>query len=482
MAAKRQRPSEPPAIADDDAEKRYDEIPYLGQPHPTTHPDRLAVVAGLNGFDPQPIETARVLEVGCGDGANLVPMSLTLPESEFVGIDVAGDPIRRGNKLVRRLELKNVKLIHTDLQAFPGKLGKFDYIIAHGLYSWTPLPIRDALFELCRTTLTDRGVAYVSYSTNPGGHIRKMLREMMNFHAGGIEDPLARAAQARALAGFIAQGASAVPAQAAYADLMAEEAARLAGRTDAHIYHDDLAPNSDFIYFTQFVSHAARHGLQYLGEAEHFETDEEKFGEEVGKSLRDLASRDVILKEQYLDFLTCRVFRKTLLCRQEVRLKRGIDPNTIVPFYVSCDARQEVVEGSPEEANLTFVSPRNGSVTLSHPVLIAAMECLAAEYPGSVQFARLVDSAIEKAGEASGKRYEEIRRIAEFVYRSYGAGFVELSTRNTPFATTPGERPEASPLARVQTEDGEVVTSLRHDEVRVGDKRGRTLLDRKSVV
>jgi tRNA G46 methylase TrmB len=86
----------------------YDEILYPGRPYPQTHPDRLAAVATLAGMAPAPVGRCRVLEVACGDASNLIPMAYGLPESEFVGFDLATCPIERGKRLARRLGLKNL--------------------------------------------------------------------------------------------------------------------------------------------------------------------------------------------------------------------------------------------------------------------------------------------------------------------------------------------------------------------------------------
>ena len=55
----------------------YDEFAYPGQVFPQTHPDRLATIATLLGLEPAPpTEQFRVLEVGCGDGGNLLALAL----------------------------------------------------------------------------------------------------------------------------------------------------------------------------------------------------------------------------------------------------------------------------------------------------------------------------------------------------------------------------------------------------------------------
>src|SRR5439155_909713 len=67
----------------------YDEVPYESRAFTETHPDRLATVATLFGLKPPPVEKCRVLELGCADGTNLIPMAIGLPEGTFVGVDLS---------------------------------------------------------------------------------------------------------------------------------------------------------------------------------------------------------------------------------------------------------------------------------------------------------------------------------------------------------------------------------------------------------
>ena len=62
----------------------YDEMPYEGHAYAQTHPSRLAVVATLFGLDPPPVETCRVLELGCASGGNLIPMAEGLPNATYL--------------------------------------------------------------------------------------------------------------------------------------------------------------------------------------------------------------------------------------------------------------------------------------------------------------------------------------------------------------------------------------------------------------
>ena len=118
----------------------YDEVPYDGLTHSETHPSLLATIGALMGMDPAPIEQCRVLEIGCAQGYNLLAMAVSLPDSEFVGIDFAPVQIVEGQKAITDLGLSNVSLHALDLMALDDSLGQFDYIIAHGFYSWVPNP------------------------------------------------------------------------------------------------------------------------------------------------------------------------------------------------------------------------------------------------------------------------------------------------------------------------------------------------------
>src|SRR5215475_1898088 len=151
------------------ASDAYDAVAYPGFPYPNTHPGRLATMAILHGLSPAPAERCRTLEVACGDGANLIPMAYAIPGSEFVGFDIAGLPIDRGRARIGELGLINIRLFQGDLLKVGAELGRFDYIIAHGLYAWVPEPVADRLLALCRELLTPHGIAFISYNALPGG-------------------------------------------------------------------------------------------------------------------------------------------------------------------------------------------------------------------------------------------------------------------------------------------------------------------------
>ncbi|MBV8329248.1 MAG: class I SAM-dependent methyltransferase, partial [Verrucomicrobia bacterium] len=138
----------------------YDEVLYPAAVFPQTHPNRLATVAYLRGVNPAPVNRCRVLELACGVGANLTPMACHLPESEFIGIDLAQRPITSGKAFINELGLRNIQLHAMDIRnANRDRFGTFDFIVAHGVYSWVAQPVRERILAICSEMLNPHGVA-----------------------------------------------------------------------------------------------------------------------------------------------------------------------------------------------------------------------------------------------------------------------------------------------------------------------------------
>ena len=441
----------------------YDEVPYPAWAHASTHPDRLATIARLHGLTPAPVGACRVLELGCGDGGNLIPMAVTAPGSHFVGIDLSELSIARGVAAAEAAGVTNVTLLAADLTTFDPGPEPFDYIIAHGLYAWVPPEVQAAALALIGESLGPQGVAYVSYNTMPGGHIRLMLREMMLFHIGEGGTPSERTTGAMGLMGILAK----VPPRPGdhYATLVAAEAERLAKREPAIVYHDELAPVNDPVYLTEFLSAAAEHGLQFLGEADYFEMFSYEFPADVVEALREAQSQSRVLREQYLDFLVCRRFRKTLVCQEAAEVQDDPDPRALFEMWVSSGI--EIVRDAKPAPPPGFVSYRhvNGATFSSgDTALNATLRRLSEVAPLGLAFADLVEVAGRYAAPAAKPNLRD--ELAAAYLGMYQGLIVELSTVAPPFVVEPDRQPEASRWARYQAEAGlPGVTSLNHINV-----------------
>jgi SAM-dependent methyltransferase len=480
----------------------YDEVPYPSFALPQTHPDRLATIATLLGLAPAPVARCRVLELGCGDGSNLIPMAASLPASRFVGVDLAPGPIAVARTAAARLALENVTFHHIDVMQVTAALGTFDYVIAHGMYSWVPAEVRDKLLAICRQHLTPDGVAYMSYNALPGCRVRQMVREMLLFHvgrtslpgefAGGVA-PTRQIARAVELARILV---AARPSSDPFQTILRDELEEWEGTSGAYVFHDDLAPVNTPVYFTEFVQHAAAHGLQYLCEADYHETQDRRYPPDVRAALARFAGEDVCRREQYLDFLQCRRFRQTLLCHKERTVHRPPAPQLVRRLYASSVARP-IEEGAPGSASgqgtstargrrvVEFQGPRGAAMRTDHPVAIAALEHLSDMWPQAAAFGELLRAARGRvAAEVSavGRRgagpapNREAEALAEILLAAFGAGLVELHVQPPSLLARATDRPVASPVARLQSETQNGVTNLRHTTVKVEDDVGRRLL------
>ena len=131
-----------------------------------------------------------------------------MAESEFVGIDLSAAAIEEGHDFVLRMGLTNIVLRCHDIMEFNANGEAFDYIIAHGVYSWVPAAVREKMLSIFRENLSPHGIAFVSYNCYPGCHSRDIARQIMRHHVREVADPRERALQARAVLRFLAEASA----------------------------------------------------------------------------------------------------------------------------------------------------------------------------------------------------------------------------------------------------------------------------------
>ena len=453
----------------------YDAVTYPGSSFSQTHPDRLATIAALYGLPAAPPERCRVLELGCGTGGNLIPMACVLPRSSFLGLDAARSAVARGQEQIAALGLTNVTLVHTDLLD-ASNLGTFDYVIAHGLYSWVPSSVQERVLAIASESLAPNGVAYVSYNAFPGCHIRNAMRQMMRWHVRGIEEPAERIGQARGLVRFLGEAA---PVRPVFSAILNETLEHQEKQPDAVLFHDDLAEINEPLLFVDFIERASRHRLKFLSEADYCDMAVWNADSPAGRFLIEMGTEDIVLQQQYRDFLTLRRFRQTLLCREEASLVREPDPESLRSLYVGAETRPTTPD--PDVASdepVRFATEKDGEVTTTHPLSKAAFLELGAIWPRWIAVSGLLSTARARVSAAGGPlaTVEDETRLLRFLLRSYGANVTQLRSTACSFVTDISERPRASALARLQARTLTEVTSLSHRSVRLEDPLVRTFL------
>jgi SAM-dependent methyltransferase len=422
----------------------YDAVRYSNFPYGQTHPDRLATVAVLYGLHPPDPFTARVLEIGCGAGGNLIAMAAATPGISALGVDLAAEPIADGQRQIAEIGLENVELRHGDVRELDG-LGTFDYIVAHGLYSWVPPDAREALLASIRAFLTPNGIAYVSFNAEPGGYFRRMLRDAGLWHARAVDptDHAARAEKARELFTFLKEHR--MTSADTFGSLLLREVPPLADAPLYRLVHDDLADDFYCCWFATFAEHAARHELGYVGEADLYGLRTEMLPMEVEPELWQLADGDRIAFENYSDLLTVRHFRQSVLCHAE-HAPAGVEP---VPELTERLHWAALANADPLEvgllADVYAELSRLGSRTLAFEELLGRLDADRHELAVA-----LLD----------GFRRERLLPHA--------------APLTWPLEAS--ERPRASTLARWQAARGEPLTSLAYTTIRMEEPAARLLI------
>ena len=457
------------------AKPLHDSIVYPGGAWEYSHPDRIAANARMYGMDTTPIAECRVLELGCGAGRNLIPMAYGLPDAEFLGIDLAARPVEQGRRLAATLGLANVELLQGDIQNVPTDLGKFDAIIAHGVYSWVAAPVREAMMAILARHLAPAGIAYLNFNAHPGGHLRALPRDMMQYRLAAFDDPEAHGDDALR---FVERVVDAQPEGSPYRRVLENELARLERIPISVILHDDLLPEQQAFHFRHVVEHAARHGLQYLCEARPADVNPLRYPERVRAAMRRF-SGDRAAREQYFDFLVCQAYRCSLFCRDAVTLSPPREPEGMSGLRVAssllpASGAVDMTDGIPA----TFRSPDGATACIDDSAAKAALGILAERWPASVEFEPLLRTARKRTGRTGRPTRLEGREFVDFLASNHGLGLVDIHTWEPTMTVTASERPVASLLARSEMVSGACVTSLRHRQVHVDDSIAAALLPR----
>ncbi|HEV8414400.1 MAG TPA: class I SAM-dependent methyltransferase [Bryobacteraceae bacterium] len=446
----------------------YNEIPYPTHVYPETHPDSLARTAVLFGMEPPPVQQCRVLEIACGDGGNLIPMGFELPNSEFLGIDIASTPIQIGQRVMERSGVKNVTLRALDLMEVAHDFGTFDYIIAHGIYSWAPDAVREKLLRICRDHLSPRGVAFISFNTGPAGRIRQLTRDMIMFHlrAAGIEaDQVAEGRKFLQMLVDLADDSSIWKA------VLGNEAVRLSKRPDSVTFHDELGAAYSPVYFADFAAAAEQNGLQSLSDSD-LKDIVDPIKPEAAKALERLANGDVVRYQQYLDFLVFRGFRRSLLCHRDIPLERGQYLQRVQTLLVASPLSKSSVEPAGREV---FTNRRgSGRITTNNPVVLRALARLETVWPRAKHFSELVREIVTEV--PPELRAEAPAALAQSLLNLAANKLVDLRTYQASLAESIPARPLTTGLARLQAEEGVYVTTLLHTQVEIPDAQTRRLL------
>ncbi|MBS0290381.1 MAG: methyltransferase regulatory domain-containing protein [Proteobacteria bacterium] len=455
-------------------EAEYNAYPYLSFPFSHTHPTHLFTLAKLFNLQPKAVETAKVLELGCASGGNLIPMAFHFPTAEFLGIDLSEKQVAMGLKDIKALSLTNINILHQSISNF-NVPDKYDYIICHGVYSWVDTAVREKILQICHDNLATNGIAYISYNTYPGWNMVNSVREMMSWHTKNISDPSAKAQQARTLLKFITDGLQ--DDKSPYAEFLKGEINLLSKQPDSYLLHDHLSSFNQPVYFYQFMEAANKQQLSYLSDAFLATMFTDNLPPQFSKELNKI--NNIIVSGQYMDFIRNQRFRSTLLCHQALKVNRALKTEDVEQFYLQ-------LMGTPNNPNFNEASIQEGKeIIFTHGTLSLkaqnqlsqlALLILHENRYKPIHYNELCSKLAQRSNNNDMAFIKKHLNESLNLLRAVFAGIVNLYSYPSIYTLEVKEKPIACPLARYQAKQQNFVTNRRHEPVGL-DPLTKTLLE-----
>jgi SAM-dependent methyltransferase/methyltransferase-like protein len=449
----------------------YDLVPYDCGPIAFTAPEHVALTSVLAGGPAPPLEGFRLLELGCGDGSNLLALAHHRPGATFVGLDASRVQIEMAERAARELGIDNVRFFAADVRS-PGDIGgAFDFIVCHGVFSWVPEGARRAILEHCAERLTPGGLAYISYNIFPGWKLRGMVREELLHAVRDVTDPRERAPRA---VQAVAQLRAAIPrSDHPYSALLAAELDMVLESSLPYVLHEYLSEVNDACYYRDFVALAREHGLEPAGDAISRAVLPDAKGDAAGS---EQAPAGEIEREQTMDLLHHRQFRATVLCRRGAPRRRAPGQEIVRDLRVAASLTPP--SGPPRlDPGVVelFDSGGKSEVRINGPLSKAALRVLREVWPLSMPLSDLVARAtalLRDHGIVDALRAEDVATLERDLFLMHRFGQVELRLverirPSSAAALRAGARPALDRFARHEIARRSALTSANHQIFRL---------------
>jgi SAM-dependent methyltransferase len=394
---------------------------------------------------------------------NLLPMAERFPRSEFLGVDFAKAHIAAADEARAACGIANVRFVHADLREFEPDAEGFDYIIAHGVYSWVSDDVKERLLAICARALAPGGVAYVSYNTLPVWGFLGGLREFLLTETERESEPRRQIERGRRVIAALNDSLSGQPG--AYSELVRQSLADMLRKDPEHLYHDDLSAVNDPCTFTAFADHAASHGLHYLAEAHYATMMFEHAPEPMREALAGL-DLDFMRVQQYMDVIFQRLLRNSLLCRAEPPLKRAADPRVIKDCALGLRMRpaESRVNLGPGEG-MRMNGPNGLSLDFDQPAEKAMLSALAQAAPARAPFWETFEAANRLLQQSGLPPADPSVDLCGMLYRLFTFDALDLALTGAGEWLKTGQPPAPSALMRYQARKGVSSVNRWHERV-----------------
>lgn len=417
----------------------YDEIPYIFQADARTYPGKTGALGLLYGLGVEALANARILELGCAQGANILPIAERFKGSYCVGVDLSREHIASGKTILQGLGLKNIELICGDFQALDLPLHSFDYIIAHGLFSWIPEHLQIPLLQTLKGYLAPKGLAHLSFNVLPAWSLRLGLKHYLADLTEGLGSYTAKVDKAHA---FLQDLQKTPPLQGLrWKHFLGEDLGLILRQSKHYLAHDFLEPENHPISYKDFYTLAKAQGLQILGESQLRRNILHQLHPEVQGFYRSHGSSELEWNSLY-DFLNFRTFRNMLLCHENVELSPEPLPSSFAKLYFSSPLRPETpLKNLDGETVLKYIG--RGELLAKNPLDKALLLALAEAYPNALSLEELLENTIHHLSH-HGHSFEPkaIMDITGFLFYGYTKNQIDFWTHPIR-ADKPSDKPSA---------------------------------------
>ncbi|MFT6143046.1 MAG: SAM-dependent methyltransferase [Myxococcota bacterium] len=378
---------------------------YPRYAHDCTHPSRLRTAAAWFGLSAPETATATVLELGCAVGDNLIPIAARNPQGTFVGVDLNPDAIALGQGIIADLGLTNITLMAGDIRAIPIEGPAYDYIIAHGLYSWVPPKVQQHILALFASRLSDNGVAHISYNALPGWRLWGVFREMLLERFSHIADPFVQAEHALDYLEWLDESQDGGDSWWATAVKSQNMRSKVGGLSN--MAHDQLSPVMQPLWNREFAEHLAPHGLAWMGQVDVEDNFVAARPADTWELIDGVVDR--IERATLLDSVVGRTFSHVVVCRDhhEISIPHVPFPGAFwsarlsLPDDMKLDTAEAVnvktVDGPEVEVQSRLYKETLRALGLGQPVTIEQLAVHLREHVGA-EF--VSDSDIEEVQKA----------------------------------------------------------------------------------
>jgi len=431
----------------------YDQIPYLANPLPQTHPSRLAAIASMFGLPYVLPKKARVLELGCASGVNLLGMAHFMPEAQFVGVDLSVVQIFEANKRAKALNASNVTYHHMSIEDVDSKFGEFDYVICHGVYSWVPSNVQTAILRICRENLSSEGIAFISYNVQPGWRMKQAARDVFMALT-----PPEMPAQQRWEYGVswikdaLETTANETPKPLLHQAMANELESILTQKNIRYLVHEYLEDHNEPLLFREFLNQINKAELAYLGDVEPASMVRHITNPVLSEFFKRRPAGSMAETEQAIDIITGRPFRQSVIVKgiRQSQINRALTPEFFKKLYI----QSRITKSEDQSGQVTYKHVKLGQLNAQPPYGTATLDVLSAHANMPTAFKELAEkfTALSEGTEST---------FAEILFSLLGAGAMDIFAE----PHIPELPKGATPLAILDVEAGREVTSNASGEI-----------------